>query len=361
MVETRDAYYRIYKHYSQLLKSLQDQYEKGGNDFSEALLRFEKAWANIQLAHDWAVLNFQEDYRAAELCFELNDYGKYFYDIRQDPEESLSWLEAGLEAAHKLSDRGMIAIQLSYMGDAYDALSQTDKAIACYLEAISIATKENHSVAKGLALYGLCWAYYNSGDYPNAIKTGYQSLAISRESGNRRDMSYDYSNLGSIYIEMGEYQKAIKLLKKALTINRETEDRQAEGATVGSLGEAYLAMGDPKTAINYLEQAIQIQDEIKDEQNKRAHLISLAEAYFTIKQGQKSIDLYNQVINMSIKSGDKRSLAICLQRQSIALKNLDRLEEAIVSARAALNVFYQIHDPRVEEVEAVLDTWLVSI
>ncbi|WP_353737611.1 MULTISPECIES: tetratricopeptide repeat protein, partial [unclassified Microcystis] len=65
---------------------------------------------------------------------------------------------------------------------------------------------------------GLGNVYYSLGEYQKAIEFHQQSLAITREIGDRGGEAASYNNLGTVYRSLGEYQKAIEFYQQSLAI-----------------------------------------------------------------------------------------------------------------------------------------------
>ncbi|MFM7791819.1 MAG: tetratricopeptide repeat protein, partial [Microcystis panniformis] len=66
-----------------------------------------------------------------------------------------------------------------------------------------------------------------------------QSLAITREIGDRGSEATSYGNLGNVYDSLGEYQKAIEFYQQSLAITREIGDRGGEAVSWFNLGLTY--------------------------------------------------------------------------------------------------------------------------
>ncbi|MCA2817439.1 MAG: tetratricopeptide repeat protein, partial [Microcystis sp. M085S1] len=69
-----------------------------------------------------------------------------------------------------------------------------------------------------------------------------QSLAITREIGDRGGEAASYNNLGTVYRSLGEYQKAIEFYQQSLAIKREIGDRGGEAKSWFNLGLTYYKL-----------------------------------------------------------------------------------------------------------------------
>ncbi|NCR42793.1 MAG: tetratricopeptide repeat protein, partial [Microcystis aeruginosa W13-11] len=69
-----------------------------------------------------------------------------------------------------------------------------------------------------------------------------QSLAITREIGDRGGEGKSYMGLGNVYYSLGEYQKAIEFHQQSLAIDREIGDRGGKASSWFNLGLTYYKL-----------------------------------------------------------------------------------------------------------------------
>jgi len=84
--------------------------------------------------------------------------------------------------------------------------------------------------------------YDSLGEYQKAIEFHQQSLAITREIGDRGGEGKSYMGLGNVYYSLGEYQKAIEFYQQSLAITREIGDRGGEASSWFNLGLTYYKL-----------------------------------------------------------------------------------------------------------------------
>ena len=59
------------------------------------------------------------------------------------------------------------------------------------------------------------------GKYSEALKIYEQNLTEDLTSGNKRNQSVDYNNIGNIYSDIGDYEKSTDFYFKAIKIAEE--------------------------------------------------------------------------------------------------------------------------------------------
>jgi tetratricopeptide (TPR) repeat protein len=130
------------------------------------------------------------------------------------------------------------------------AMAQGDIASArpLFEESLAISRELGNRMGISLSLADLARVAFEKGDYPDAGALFEESLAISRELGNRLGIAHSLDNLGVVAVEQGDYAAARTLLKEGLVIWRElgnqawiADSLEALAAVVAALGGALRA------------------------------------------------------------------------------------------------------------------------
>ena len=144
--------------------------------------------------------------------------------------------------------------QLTEYDNAFDILRAIDDFLTLggyyqtladyYLELVTVYQQQEEQTNWNYAasLTSLGNVYYSLGEYQKAIEFHQQSLAITREIGDRGGEAKSYNNLGNVYYSLGEYQKAIEFYQQSLAITREIGDRGGEANAWFNLGLTYYKL-----------------------------------------------------------------------------------------------------------------------
>jgi CHAT domain-containing protein len=210
---------------------------------------------------------------------------------------------------------------------AYLSLSQYEKAIGYFEQALAIAREVGNRAAEGTALNNLGSSYWSLSQNEKAISYHEQALAIAREVGSRASEGMALNNLGEAYLRLSQYDKAVGYLEQALSILRQVGDRDSEGTTLGGLAKIYLSIGQPidqpRLAIFYGKQAVNVIQSIRgdirglDQSSQRTFLDSKKETYRSladvlVSQGrlleaQQVLNLLKQQEFSDYVRGDQRA------------------------------------------------------
>ena len=124
-----------------------------------------------------------------------------------------------------------------------------------------------------------------------------------------------------------------------------------------TLGNAYRKLGETRRAIEYYEQGLEIAGETGDRRGEGEMLNNLGIAYRRLGETRRAIEYYEQDLVITRETGDRRGEGTALFNRALALDELDRRDEAIADARAALQILEQIEDPNADKVRRKLADW----
>ena len=126
------------------------------------------------------------------------------------------------------------------------------------------AGSEEPTPERAKALNGAGVMACHQTDYPAARALHEESLAIKRQSGDRRGMAASLGNLGNVTYGQGDFAAARALHEEALAIWRELRDPGGMAASLGNLGNVALEQGDYPSARARHEESLAIRRELRD-------------------------------------------------------------------------------------------------
>jgi tetratricopeptide (TPR) repeat protein len=106
--------------------------------------------------------------------------------------------------------------------------------------------------------------FYFQGDYPAARALYEESLAISRELGDRSGIASSLNNLGNAALNQRDYPAARALLEESLAIHRELGDRYGIATSLSNLGLVAYEQGDYPAARALYEESLATRRELGD-------------------------------------------------------------------------------------------------
>jgi tetratricopeptide (TPR) repeat protein len=271
----------------------------------------------------------------------LNELG-LAYSSLSEYNRAIEFFQQALEISRKIADRNGEAASLNNLGNAYDLLGQYQQAIHFHQQSLEIKKEIGDRHGEANSLMGIGITYYSLGQYQQAIQFYQQSLEIKKEIGDRNGEAKSFGNLGNAYDSLGQYQQAIQFYQQSLEIAREIGDRHGEASSLNNLGEAYRNLGQYQHAIQFYQQSLEIAREIGDRHGEANPLMNLGSAYKSLGHYQRAIRFYQQSLEIQREIGDRRGEANSLHNLGLALKEIGRRKESIDAFNASRKIYEEL-------------------
>ena len=273
----------------------------------------------------------------------LIQQGLQQYQTGQFPGALNSWQQA-LQIYRALKNRLGEGVALGLLGDTYDSLGNSAKAIEYKQRALTIAREIKNRHIEGLALRDLGRVYYSLGNSAKAIEYSQQLLAIARSIKDHQSEGVALGILGAAYLSLGDSAKAIEYSQQSLTIARERKDRQGEGVALGHLGGAYLNLRNWAKAIEYSQQSLAIAREIKNRKGEGTALGILEAAYYSLGNYTKGIEYTQQSLAIARAIKNRQGEGTALGKLGLAYRFLGNYAKAIEYSQQSLAIARAIKD-----------------
>ncbi|XP_020911100.1 tetratricopeptide repeat protein 28 [Exaiptasia diaphana] len=284
------------------------------------------------------------DLNIVQLCVSYAAHRSLLNLTKSKREELISLLEECLVMAFSLNEPKIIGSIYYALGNLFDLVHKSAKAIDNFQNVLSLITGRGHHALEMKANNRLGSIYHSVGEYHKAIEYQEKSLSIAQEIGDRWGEGAAYLNLGNAYIELGKYHKATEYQEKSLSIAKEIGERQAEGATYGNLGTTYCALGEYHKAIEYHEKNMSIAKEIGDRQGEGYAYGNLGTAYQSLGEYHKAIEYHEKRLIITEKIGDKQGEGATYGNLGINYKSLGEYYKAIEYHEKRLIIAKKIGD-----------------
>ncbi len=202
-------------------------------------------------------------------------YGKLYYIIGQDYDESSQHLTEALELIKKIEENISVYIKAKlewecylYLGKIYLLRDNRTKAEIFFIQSLEAVRifEISDNIKEGEILENLANVYISKGDIERAIE--YYDLAgeIFFKFGDNIKNAELKFKIGNIYLEFEEDTiKAINLFEKALDIYEDLGYIKESALILHKLGDIYLNKRMIENAILYFEKARTYYQKIKDE------------------------------------------------------------------------------------------------
>ena len=220
------------------------------------------------------------------------------------------------------SDTSGILTLCNNLGAVYDRLHDFDKALKYYFKAQELFNRQSLATKNPFPLASLqnniANIYQTKGDFPSALQYYEKSLALARETKNKRVEGIALNNIGKLYLsDLKQPAKAIDYLLKGLAVREENGDKGEVAKSLIILSSYCFQQKKYQEGKQYAERALAIGKEISSLEVQMYGYESLSENEEGLGRLRESLDAHKKfkTINDSIQSESTASEVTRLQLQ----------------------------------------------
>jgi predicted ATPase len=270
------------------------------------------AWiSRLEAEHDnlRAALSWSLEHGAAEEGLRLTGALARFWYLRGYLSEGRRWLEQTLACGGAPATR---AAALRGAGLLAWHQSDLEPAVAMFEESLALSRQlgDRHSMA--LALNNLGGVADLQGDFTRAAGLYEESLALRRAVGDRWGIAAALNNLGSLSRKVGEFSRATELLGESLALLRELGDRVALSTVLNNMGGLAQSQGDITRAATLYEESLAIKRELGDKRGAALALNNLGGVRQEQGDCALATSLHQEALDLRRELGDTEGIATSL-------------------------------------------------
>jgi len=281
---------QAYERGLQLLQQGQQLQNQGtAESRQQALARYEEAlsiWQ--QLAVNEAPPYQARDFEAVT----LGAIGTIYY-IQNELQKARDYFERGLAIRRELKNRLQDAITRLKADNAGSNSNDKQELLDFYNQVLA-----NTNFKEALLLYPLGNVYFQLSENQKALESYNQALTLYKAEKKTLYEATVLGSIGNLYFQSGETKKALDSYNQALEIQRAEKDTAAQAKTLSSIGKIYKRLGESQQALASYNQALELQRERKDLLGQAGIHEDIGLLYYTLGQFQLARDSYNQALKL---------------------------------------------------------------
>ena len=283
--------------------------------------------------------------------------------------EAIEVLQRVLEQRRADGDRMGEASALNMMADAYRQLGDYEKSLAVYDQATLALRGLEHRSLEAVLINNKALLLQDQGHWQEArdeyarVIAAYESLlerpvmSICVSIPSLQVASYCRSvtvalfNLGETYNSLGNPDTAILEFGKASLISDALKQPDLQGEGRFHLGYAHFLLGNTERALEYYLDALRFQE--KNEAAKALTYVYLGMVHTARNEHETALEFYQKASKIQMPSdgkptGDKRALAITLDKLASGYSAMEKGTEASANYALALELWRATKDPEGE-------------
>jgi tetratricopeptide (TPR) repeat protein len=190
---------------------------------------------------------------------------------------------------------------LSNLGNVYQTIGQTSKALEALQAAHKILEASNDRTAIGINLINIGALYRKSGDSQKALETYQKALPLVQESNNSIHQTALFNNMGILYeVNLKDTAKALEYYQKALTLAKLSENRYDEANLLMSIADLSLQQSNGSSrALDLYQESLAVLKASGDRSGQVICLGLIAKVFNLQAKPDLAIDHYRQAIALS--------------------------------------------------------------
>ena len=284
--------------------------------------------------------------------------------------EWLTYLETAAEQARQQHDLRALAGLYLRIGRAYGFLDQYVAAEGVLLEAYRIGAEIGDLDIQARALHRLAQTAAEAGDFPRAKSLVEQVLPLVSETSPVR--GYCCTILGLYAMRQGDWDAAVRFYQEGLQILGAAGEPRFVAQAERILGLAYRYSKQYEQAIEQFNRALAIASALNSSQEVAIAQMEMGVTYWYLGRHEQSLQLYAECEPVFVANGSKLLLGHLYNNRGLALRDLQRTDEAQASFFAGVQLMRELNMPlwvanaleslgglyqRLGRVEEALATW----
>lgn len=222
------------------------------------------------------------------------------------------------------------------LGTVYRQQGLYDQAHACYQQTLALSRQSGDRRGEADALNHLGVVAFYQRNFAQALSYHQQALAIRRSIGDRTGEGISLMNLAQTTRDAGDYSQAERYLTAALVIQQAVANRWEEVNIWNDLGGLYYELGDLVTAQACLEQGLRLSREIGDEVGQAYVLCNLGLVVQAEGELARAEKILTEGIHLAQTYSELYLASSCFEYLSLVHLDAGRWPAAIEQAKSSL-------------------------
>lgn len=206
----------------------------------------------FQIIHFDAQCALSSSTKDSSIVDSLNSVG-YNYRLT-DPETTLVYARRALTLSKEIKYTNGLAEAYRISGIAFSYLGKRDKAISCYLIALS-SFKASKNLVGEAKIYNNIGNLYREIDYDKALEYYKKALSLAKILKDNELIAGHYLNIGIVYFSKADFKKSLEFTLKSHSIYKKLNHEVGIILALQTLGVVYNKTNQSDKAEKYLLEA----------------------------------------------------------------------------------------------------------
>jgi serine phosphatase RsbU (regulator of sigma subunit)/Tfp pilus assembly protein PilF len=214
------------------------------------------------------------------------------------------------------------------VGNLFNSIDDTDKALFNFLEGLDIMRSENNQKGIIAFQFRIARLYQNLYQLANATEYFQSALKNAIELNEIPLIQEAHYALGNCLNWLEKHDEAMDELRQALSY--EGEDDNLKKKILGSMGILFYKNKDGPEALNYFQRSLELNDQTDRSTGFRAAILkSMAMAYFICQDCEKAIECLDEALDCAKELPDPGLLAVIHEHYAIVFEEMGEHKKAL--------------------------------
>jgi len=164
-------------------------------------------------------------------------------------------------------------------GELHASMNEQDEAREHFGKAAQIAKENGNFIMEAMALRGIGYTCWRTGDFPEAIERFSKAISVALQVEDQDMVGKLTIDIGLVHQATGLYDKAIRKFEEAIEILSKSGDWDELARAYNNLGEVYKAQKDYNKALMSYQSCLEYAEKVRNEIMKAFALMNSAECY----------------------------------------------------------------------------------
>ncbi|MGV8040138.1 MAG: tetratricopeptide repeat protein [Thermoanaerobaculaceae bacterium] len=229
--------------------------------------------------------------------------------VQEDNAVGLQEMQLAHELFVKLGDRLEEGKTLGYSGMMLGHLGQLWESIAAIQGALAIYRELDDARGIAAATNNLGVAYYDVGDYQEALRYNLESLGREEALGRKIGIANNLNSVGNIYCRLDEQLKAREYFQRALALYEELDEQAAVSKVLNNIGNTYERRDENEPALDYFARSLAMAIRLGSQELETNPRNNMGIVFKKRKQYEKALEQYLRVAEIRTAQGTRSDIA----------------------------------------------------
>lgn len=259
-------------------------------------------------------------------------------------------------------EKNPISVAEAYEGLGKVAYKSDDltAALTHFSEALKIFEKHNFKDGLAGVYINLGLLYEDTGNQNQALDFYKKALKIAEENHDIVSESSCYTNIGNIYTTQKKFDLAIQSLEKSLELKREIGNKKGEGTSLNNLGATYYEMGNLDKALEYFQSAYDLYMTIDDKKSSFPACNNIGSIYYDIKNYSKALLYYDRAYALAQELNSLPKKILSLENLTMLHRDMGNMSQAVDYSVLCWQLKDTLYNHEQAEINAEMQTKFAS-